>query len=64
MSKNNIVDEVEEKQIAETAEVVRLKLDFEREERQLAHKEARRAREAAEAEAQKGRDAEKVLQDA
>ena len=30
---NNIIDEVEEKPIAETAEIVRLKLDFEREER-------------------------------
>ena len=30
---NNIIDEVEEKPIAETAQVVRLKLDFEREER-------------------------------
>ena len=61
---NNIIDEVEEKPIAETAEVVRLKLDFEHEERRLAHEEAQRAREAAEAEAQKARDAEKALQDA
>ena len=30
---NNIIDEIEEKPIAETAEVVRLKLDFKREER-------------------------------
>ena len=30
---NNIIDEVEEKPIVETAEIVRLKLDFEREER-------------------------------
>ena len=50
---NNIIDEVEEKPIAETAEVVRLKLDFEREERRLAREEAQRAR-----------DAEKALQDA
>ena len=50
---NNIIDEVEEKPIAETAEIVRLKLDFEREERRLAHEEAQRAR-----------DAEKALQDA
>ena len=61
---NNIIDEVEEKLIAETAEIVRLKLDFEREERRLAHEEAQRAREAAEAEAQKACDAEKALQDA
>ena len=33
---NDIIDEVEEKPIAETEEIVRLKLDFEREERQLA----------------------------
>ena len=47
---NNIIDEVEEKPIAETAEIVRVKLDFEREERRLvreeAHEEAQRAREA------------------
>ena len=61
---NNIIDEVEEKPIAETAEIVRLKLDFEREERRLAREEAQRAREAAEAEAQKAREAEKALQDA
>ena len=61
---NNIIDEVEEKPIAETAEIVRLKLDFEREERRLALEEAQRAREAAEAEAQKAHDAEKALQDA
>ena len=65
--KNNIIDEVEEKPIAETAEIVRLKLDFEREERRLAREEAREeaqkardaekaAREAAEAEAQRARD--------
>ena len=30
---NNIIDEIEEKPIAETAEIVRIKLDFEREER-------------------------------
>ena len=33
---HDIIDEVEEKPIAETAEIVRLKLDFEREERRLA----------------------------
>ena len=50
---NDIIDEVEEKSIAETAEIVRLKLDFEREEWRLAREEAQRAREA-----------EKALQDA
>ena len=39
---NYIIDEVEEKPIAETAEIVRLKLDFEREERRLA-REAEKA---------------------
>ena len=48
---NNIIDEVEEKPIAETVEVLKLKLEFEREERRLGHEEAQRAREAAEAEA-------------
>ena len=50
---NDIIDEVEEKPIAETAEIVRLKLDFEHEERRLAREEAREACEA-----------EKALQDA
>ena len=50
---NNIIDEVEEKPIAETAERVRLKLDFEHEQRRLVREEAQRAREA-----------EKALQDA
>ena len=62
---NDIIDEVEEKPIAETAEIVRLKLDFEPEERRLAREEAReeaqRAREAAEAEAQKAREAARDL---
>ena len=49
----DIVDEVEEKAIEEAVELVRLKLDFEREERPLACEEAQRAREA-----------EKALQDA
>ena len=64
---NDIIDEVEEKPIAETAEIVRLKLDFELEERRLAREaekalqdaqfaEAQKAREAAEAEAQRARD--------
>ena len=58
---NDIIDEVEEKAIAETAEVVKLKLEFQREERQLACEEAKRAREAAEAEAQKAREAAREL---
>ena len=64
---NDIIDEVEEKPIAETAEIVRLKLDFEREKRRLAREaekalqdaqfaEAQKAREAAEAEAEKARE--------
>ena len=40
--KNDIIDEVEEKP---TAEVLKLKLEFEREERQLACEEAQKARE-------------------
>ena len=65
---HDIIDEVEEKPIAETAEIVRLKLDFEREERRLAHEakkalqdaqfaEAQKAREAAEGEAKRAREA-------
>ena len=54
---NNIIDEVEEKPIVETAEIVRLKLDFERKERRLAREEAQKAREAAEAEAKRAREA-------
>ena len=50
---HDIIDEVEEKPIAETAEIVRLKLDSEQEERRLELEEAQRAREA-----------EKALQDA
>ena len=64
---HDIIDEVEEKPIAETAEIVRLKLDFEQEERRLAREaekalqdaqfaEAQKAREAVEAEAQRARD--------
>ena len=37
----DIIDEVKEKPTVETAEVLRLKLEFEREERQLAREEAR-----------------------
>ena len=49
--KNDKIDEVEEKPTAETAEVLKFKLEFEREEWQLAREEAReevqKAREAA-----------------
>ena len=58
---NNIIDEVEEKPIVETVEIVRLKLDVEREERRLAREEAQRAREAAEAEAQKAHEGAREL---
>ena len=69
---HDIIGEVEEKPIAETAEMVRLKLDFEREERRLACKaekslqdaqlaaqreEAQKARKAAEAETKRAREA-------
>ena len=54
---NDIIDEVEEKPIAETVEIVRLKLDFEREERRLARDAEKAAREAAEAEAKRAREA-------
>ena len=50
---NDIINEVEEKPTAETAEVLKLRLEIEREERRLAREEAQRAR-----------DAEKALQDA
>ena len=50
---NDIIDQVEEKPTAETAEILKLKSDFEREERLLACEEAQRAR-----------DAEKALQNA
>ena len=50
---NDIIDQVEEKPTAETAEVLKLRLEIEREERRLAREEAQRAR-----------DAEKALQDA
>ena len=43
---NDIMDEVEEKPIVETAEAVRLKLDYEHEERRLVREEAQRAHEA------------------
>ena len=64
---HDIIDEVEEKPIAETAEIVRLKLDSERDKRRLAREaekalqdaqfaEAQKAREAAEAGAERARD--------
>ena len=56
---NNIIDEVEEKPIVETAEVVKLKLEFQREERRLEREERRLERE----EAQKARDAEKAARE-
>ena len=56
---NDIIDEVEEKPIVETAEVVKLKLEFQREERRLEREERRLERE----EAQKARDAEKAARE-
>ena len=50
---NDIIDEVEEKPTAETVEVLKLQLEFEREEQQYAREEAQRAH-----------NAEKALQDA
>ena len=61
---NNIIDEVEEKPTVETGERVRLKLDFEHEERRLVREEAREEARRAREEAQKAREAEKALQDA
>ena len=71
---HDIIDEVEEKPIAETAEIVRLKLDFEREERRLAREAEKALQDAqlaaqreqaqrAETEAQKARDAEKAARE-
>ena len=53
---HDIIDEVEEKPIAETAEIVRLKLDFEREERRLAREAEKALQDAQFAEAQKARE--------
>ena len=53
---NDIIDEVEEKPIAETAEIVRLKLDFEREERRLAREAEKALQDTQFAEAQKAQD--------
>ena len=53
---HDIIDEVEEKPIAETAEIVRLKLHFEREERRLAREAEKALQDAQFAEAQKARE--------
>ena len=53
---NDIIDEVKEKPIAETAEIVRLKLDFEREEWRLAREEAQRAPDAEKAACEEARE--------
>ena len=53
---HDIIDEVEEKPIAETAETVRLKLDFEREERRLAREAEKALQDAQFAKAQRVRE--------
>ena len=53
---HDIIDEVEEKPTAETAEIVRLKLDFEREERRLAREAEKALQDAQVAEAQRARE--------
>ena len=53
---HDIIDEVEDKPIAETAEIVRLKLDFEREERRLAREAEKALQDAQFAEAQRARE--------
>ena len=53
---NDIIDEVEEKPIVETGEVVKLKLEFQREERRLAREEAQRARDAEKAAHEEARE--------
>ena len=53
---NDIIDEVEEKPILETAEVIKLKLEFQREERRLAREEAQRARDAEKAAREEARE--------
>ena len=53
---HDIINEVEEKPIAETAEIVRLKLDFEREERRLAREAEKALQDAQFEEAQKARE--------
>ena len=56
---NDIIDEVEEKPTAETAEVVKLKLEFQCEEWRLEHEERRLELE----EAQKAHDAKKAARE-
>ena len=53
---HDIINEVEEKPIAETVEIVRLKLDFEREERRLAREAEKALQDAQFAEAQRARE--------
>ena len=53
---HDIIDEVEEKPIAETAEIVRLKLDFEREEQRLAREAEKALQDAQFAQAQRARE--------
>ena len=53
---HDIIDEVEEKPIAETAEIVRLKLEFEWEELRLAREAEKALQDAQFAEAQRARD--------
>ena len=53
---NDIIDEVEEKTFVETAEVVKLKLEFQREERRSAREEAQRARDAEKAAREEARE--------
>ena len=61
---HDIIDEVEEKPIAETAEIVRLKLDFEREERRLAREAEKALQDAQFAEAQRAREEAKRAREA
>ena len=53
---HDIIDEVEEKPIAETAEIVRLKLDIEWEERRLAREAEKALQDAQFAEAQRAHE--------
>ena len=53
---SDIIDDVEEKPIMETAEIVRLKLEFQCEERRLAREEAQRARDAEKAAREEARE--------
>ena len=53
---NDIINEVEEKPTAETADVLKLRLEIEREERRLAREEAQRARDLRLAELKEARE--------